>query len=94
MPLCYLSSGEGVDFVSLLGAGIDQFRITGIDTPPGQDSVLFPIKLDFNNPMGSFAMTPLSLEAADETVATSEPPLPYGLLLLTMIGVGLVWQRS
>jgi|GEM_PF-3596577 len=86
--------GDSVDFVSLFGAGIDNFRITGIDPPPGQDSVLFPIQLDFNNPTGSFEMISIVPEEAFETASTPEPPLPLGLLLLTTMGASLVWGKG
>ncbi|QDV71879.1 hypothetical protein [Botrimarina mediterranea] len=53
--------GEPVDFVSLLGHGVGSFLVTGI--APGvdpEDPQAFPIKLAFDQPFASFAMTAIT----------------------------------
>jgi hypothetical protein len=53
--------GEPVDFVALLGHGVGSFLVTGI--APGvdpEDPQAFPIKLAFDQPFASFAMTAIT----------------------------------
>lgn len=55
------AGGSAVDFVALLGNGLDAFRITGISPRvDSADPFGFPTQLFFENPTGnSFTMTPL-----------------------------------
>ncbi len=47
-------ASETIDFVSLLGSGVSNFKITGIDPLFGTTVVQFPIQLSFINDTGSF----------------------------------------
>jgi hypothetical protein len=55
------SPGDKLDFVSLLGYPVDNFRITGIDSLFGPTAeTAFPIQLAFQEPKGSFKMREIS----------------------------------
>lgn len=69
--------GDSVHF----GAGVTRFRISGID--PAVDSGrsdAFPVKLSFNTPTASFAMTPLV--TCGETPASNCQPSQRGSLVV------------
>jgi hypothetical protein len=52
---------DSVDFVSLLGTGVSNFKITDIDALIGStEETAFPIQLAFNHKTGSFKMRPFS----------------------------------
>jgi hypothetical protein len=55
------SPGDKLDFVSLLGYPVDNFRITGIDSLFGETAeTAFPIQLAFQEREGSFKMRQIS----------------------------------
>ena len=65
------SPGDKLDFVSLLGYPVDNFRITGIDSLFGETAeTAFPIQLAFQEREGSFKMRqipkPIDAEAVPE----------------------------
>jgi hypothetical protein len=54
-------AGDRVDFTSLFGSGISNFKITGIDSLFGStEETAFPIQLAFSDRTGSFKMRPFS----------------------------------
>ena len=54
------SPGQSVDFVSLLGAGVSSFVVSGITPLTDPDNPMaFPIQLDFDTATADFTMTPL-----------------------------------
>ncbi|WP_341731469.1 hypothetical protein [Microcoleus sp. EPA2] len=65
------SPGDKLDFISLLGYPVDNFRITGIDSLFGETAeTAFPIQLAFQEREGSFKMRqipkPIDAEAVPE----------------------------
>ena len=75
-------AGQNVDFVSLFGSGISNFKITGIDSLFGStEETAFPIQLAFNNRRGSFKMRPISQE-------TSPQPVPEFTSALGLFALG------
>ncbi|MFQ4143729.1 hypothetical protein [Chlorogloeopsis sp. ULAP02] len=75
------SPGESLDFVSLFGHGISNFKITDIDSLFGStQETAFPIQLAFNDRIGSFKMRPISKESSPQSVPESTPI--FGLLTL------------
>ena len=75
------SPGQNVDFVSLLGTGVSQFKVTGISPFDPQNPLAFPIKLEFNTATADFTMTPL-VESQNNTKSVPEPTSGLALLLL------------
>lgn len=76
------SPGQNVDFVSLFGSGVSNFKITGIDSSFGStEETAFPIQLAFNDRVGSFKMRPFSKESSP---AQSVPESTSGLGLLAL----------
>ncbi len=54
------SAGQGVNFVSLLGAGVTNFVVSGINpSVDGENPEAFPINLAYDTPRASFTMTPI-----------------------------------
>jgi hypothetical protein len=75
------SPGESLDFVSLFGHGISNFKITDIDSLFGStEETAFPIQLAFNDRIGSFKMRPISKESSPQSVPEFTPV--FGLLTL------------
>jgi hypothetical protein len=75
------SPGESLDFVSLFGHGISNFKITDIDSLFGStQETAFPIQLAFNDRIGSFKMRPISKESSPQSVP--EYSSVFGLLTL------------
>ena len=80
------SPGDSVDFVSLFGAGVSDFKITDIDTLIGDtEATAFPIQLAFNQSVGSFQMR--AIEATPEPRHIPEPTAILGLFMLGGWGV-------
>ncbi|WP_228013465.1 hypothetical protein [Nostoc edaphicum] len=79
-------AGDSVDFTSLFGSGISNFKITGIDSLFGStEETAFPIQLAFNDRYGSFKMRPFSQESSPQSVPESTSAL--GLLALLSWGI-------
>jgi hypothetical protein len=79
-------AGDRVDFTSLFGSGISNFKITGIDSLFGStEETAFPIQLAFNDRTGSFKMRPFSQESSPASVPESTSAL--GLLALGAWGI-------
>ena len=75
--------GDSVDFVTILGNGVSEFSITGIDPAvDGEDPLVFPIQLSFNSGTGSFTM-----------VAIPAVPEPSSTALLGLGGLALMLRR-
>jgi hypothetical protein len=71
--------GSSVDFVSLLGHGVSNFKITDINSLFGSTAeTAFPIQLAFNEREGSFKMRAIS---ADDAENVPEPTTVLGTLL-------------
>jgi len=71
--------GSSVDFVSLLGHGVSNFKITDINSLFGSTAeTAFPIQLAFNEREGSFKMRAISAEDAEKV---PEPTTVLGTLL-------------
>lgn len=86
------SSGQSVDFISLLGSGVSEFSVTDINpSVDPEDSTAFPIQLGFDTPTASFSM-----EALSETEAqpVPEPTSTLGILVLGALGVGSRLRRK
>jgi hypothetical protein len=73
--------GQSVDFVALLGHGVDRFTVAGI-TPlvDAADPAAFPLKLAFSTPTASFRM-----------LAVPEPGT-LGLVLITSLMLSSRWR--
>ncbi len=72
--------GQSVDFVSLLGNGVSQFTLSGIDPlVDTEDPAAFPLKLSFDTATASFTMS-----------SASAVPLPATLWLFTSGLIGLI----
>lgn len=73
------SPGQSVDFVSLLGSGVSEFSVTGIEPlVDSADPLAFPLKLAFNTPTASFDMVAIT----PPTESVPEPMTTWGLLAL------------
>ncbi|MCC5638804.1 hypothetical protein LC593_23820 [Nostoc sp. CHAB 5844] len=80
------SPGQNVDFVSLLGFGVPNFKITGIDSLFGStEETAFPIQLAFNDRRGSFKMRPISPGTSPQS--TPESTSALGLFVLGAWGI-------
>ena len=80
---------EVVDFVALLGYGVSEFRVTGIDAPiDPKNPLAFPIKLESNRDKFSFKMR------ADSAEAVPEPSEIGGLITSAAFFAGLVLKRK
>lgn len=70
-----------MDFVSLLGGGISQFKITGIESILGSTpETAFPIQLAFNSSVGSFQMRPF-----EKGRSVAESRIWVGGLIVSML---------
>ncbi len=76
--------GDTLDFVSLLGAGVPEFTVSGIspEAVAGNLDPGFALQLEFNTPTASFTMSPAPLE--------TEVPEP-GQITLLALGVLLCY---
>ncbi|SKB14079.1 conserved exported hypothetical protein [Planktothrix sp. PCC 11201] len=82
------SPGDRLNFVSLFGAGVSNFRITDIDTLIGNTKeTAFPIQLAFNQQVGSFQM-----RAIEETPSPREIPEPTAIVGLFILGGWGIFQ--
>ena len=80
---------EVVDFVALLGYGVSEFRVTGIDAAiDPKNPLAFPIKLESNRDKFSFKMR------ADSAEAVPEPSEIAGLVTSAAFFAGLVLKRK
>ncbi len=80
--------GETVDFVSLLGAGVKEFTVSGIDPlVDAEDALGFPIQLEFDTLRASFTQTP----TVNIPQSTPEPTSILGFLGL---GTWLLTSRK
>ncbi|KYC39137.1 hypothetical protein WA1_34790 [Scytonema hofmannii PCC 7110] len=61
------SPGQNLDFVSLFGQGVSNFKITGINSKGPTEETAFPIQLAFNDRIGSFKMRSFSETFLDKT---------------------------
>ena len=91
--------GDSVDFVDLLGTGVERFRITDIDSPFGSnEETFFPIQLDANREFFDFVMTPVSradvFEFEKQHAVPESPVPPLAVLLLGAVGVSLFGKGS
>jgi probable HAF family extracellular repeat protein len=81
---------EVVDFVALLGYGVSEFQVTGIDAPiDPKNPLAFPIKLESNRDKFSFKM-----RAMDSAEAVPEPSEIGGIVTAAAIFGGLLWKRK
>ncbi|MFB2897470.1 hypothetical protein ACE1CI_31520 [Aerosakkonemataceae cyanobacterium BLCC-F50] len=81
------SPGDRVDFVSLFGQGVSQFKITDIDALIGNtEETAFPIQLAFNKSVGSFQMRPFHADETQTPKRVPEPMSVLGLLALSIWG--------
>jgi hypothetical protein len=78
--------GDSIDFVSLLGGGVSEFTITGLDVDPTNPTA-FPIKLDFDTDTASFDMHAL-IEEDSQNV-----PEPVSVVSLFTFSSGIVLLR-
>ena len=80
---------EVVDFVALLGYGVSEFRVAGIDAAiDPKNPLAFPIKLESNRDKFSFKMR------ADSAEAVPEPSEIAGLVTSAAFLAGLVLKRK
>ena len=81
---------EVVDFVALLGYGVSEFSVTGIDAViDPKNPLAFPIKLESNRDKFSFKM-----RAIDGAEAVTEPSEIAGLVTSAAFFAGLVLKRK
>jgi len=79
--------GSSIDFVSLLGHPVSNFKITGINSLIGSTAeTAFPIQLAFNEREGSFQMRPIP---EDDPEDVPEPATVLGTLL-ALGGLGTI----
>jgi hypothetical protein len=73
--------GQSVDFVSLLGGGVSEFTVSGINPlVDAEDPLGFPLQIAFTTPTGSFAMR-----------AVVPEPTGFGIVL-SATGWILLWR--
>lgn len=83
---------EVVDFVALLGYGVSDFSVTGIDaTIDPKNPLAFPIKLESNQERFSFKMRAMEQE---EIEAVPEPSEIAGIVTSAAFFTGLVFKRK
>jgi hypothetical protein len=81
--------GQNVDFVALLGAGVQEFIISDIDPlVDSTDPQAFPLQIEFSTPFASFEME----FTTQNTQSTPEPSVLIGLGVL--LGCGASLKRS
>lgn len=85
--------GESVNFVDLLGSGVKEFTVTGLNVDPS-DPTVFPIQLDFNTDRASFDMIALMNEDDDEErTKVPEPGSVFGLFAFGAIASITIRKR-
>ncbi|MDY6781185.1 MAG: hypothetical protein SW833_01290 [Cyanobacteriota bacterium] len=73
--------GQSVDFLALLGGGVSEFTIAGIDSDIDPTSPkAFPVRLAFDDPTASFKMRAVSK-------STPEPSFAIALFGLAFLGI-------
>jgi probable HAF family extracellular repeat protein len=83
---------EVVDFVALLGYGVSEFSVTGIDAAiDPKNPLAFPIKLESNQDQFSFKMRAMEQE---EIEAVPEPSEIAGIVTSAAFFTGLVFKRK
>ncbi|MEG3875338.1 DUF3466 family protein [Microcoleus sp. Z1_B5] len=83
---------EVVDFVALLGYGVSDFSVTGIDAAiDPKNPLAFPIKLESNQERFSFKMRAMEQE---EIEAVPEPSEIAGIVTSAAFFTGLVFKRK
>ena len=83
---------EVVDFVALLGYGVSDFSVTGIDAAiDPKNPLAFPIKLESNQERFSFKMRAMEQE---EIEAVPEPSEIAGIVTSAAFFAGLVFKRK
>lgn len=83
---------EVVDFVALLGYGVSEFSVTGIDAAiDPKNPLAFPIKLESNQDQFSFKMRAMDQE---EIEAVPEPSEIAGIVTSAAFFTGLVFKRK
>lgn len=83
---------EVVDFVALLGYGVSDFSVTGIDaTIDPKNPVAFPIKLESNQDQFSFKMRAMEQE---EIEAVPEPSEIAGIVTSAALFGGMLFKRK
>ena len=81
---------EVVDFVALLGYGVSEFNVTGIDAAiDPKNPLAFPIKLESNRDKFSFKM-----RAMDDAEAVPEPSEIAGIITSAAFFAGLLLKRK
>ena len=81
VPLGAFGPGNSVDFVTLLGAGVSSFTISGLDPQvDSEDPLALPLQLEFDTATASFTMTRLP--------SLPEPAVPF-LLATGIVGLAL-----
>ncbi|MEG5138546.1 MULTISPECIES: PEP-CTERM sorting domain-containing protein [unclassified Microcoleus] len=81
---------EVVDFVALLGYGVSEFSVTGIDAViDPKNPLAFPIKLESNRDKFSFKM-----RAMDDAEAVPEPSEIAGIVTSAAFFAGLLLKRK
>jgi hypothetical protein len=87
MILGEYSPGDRVDFVSLLGKGISNFKITDIDYLVGStEETYFPIQLAFDKNVGSFKMRMVEEEEPPKKKVPESNSI-WGLIALGAFGL-------
>ncbi|MBD0328221.1 MAG: DUF3466 family protein, partial [Pyrinomonadaceae bacterium] len=82
---------EVVDFVALLGYGVSEFSVTGIDAPiDPKNPLAFPIKLESNQDKFSFKMRAM----VDDAEAVPEPSEIAGIVTSAAFFAGLLLKRK
>jgi probable HAF family extracellular repeat protein len=82
---------EVVDFVALLGYGVSEFSVTGIDAPiDPKNPLAFPIKLESNQDKFSFKMRAM----VDDAEAVPEPSEIGGIVTSAAFFAGLLLKRK
>lgn len=83
------SPGDSVDFVSLLGMGVPNFKITGIESFVGSTpETAFPIQLAFARSVGSFKMRPFDKPQQPQPVSESRSPFGwFGIAVLALLAI-------
>jgi probable HAF family extracellular repeat protein len=83
---------EVVDFVALLGYGVSEFSVTGIDAIiDPKNPVAFPIKLESNQDRFSFKMRAMEQE---EIEAVPEPSEIAGIVTSVALFGGMLFKRK